>query len=157
MSSVHASTNQHLCIVYVNRSTDVPWIVSMQVFMRILIITCTVDCASAFWHIIIAACALLTHHVGSNGLSVCMLTCNVLVRIWIFVQNRSYWNFLGSYLQKRGVIHQGRKLRNKPIRRANEFNACILECTEYTNPKYFNHKLCNHCITRIKVIEHLSV
>ena len=36
-----AYNHQHMCIVYDNRSTDVPWIVSMQVFMRILIIMCT--------------------------------------------------------------------------------------------------------------------
>ena len=30
-----------------------------------------------------------------------------------FFQKRSYLNFLGSYLQKRGVIHQGRKLRDE--------------------------------------------
>ena len=35
---------QHMCIVYDNQSTDVPWIVSMQVFMRILIIMCTEHC-----------------------------------------------------------------------------------------------------------------
>ena len=29
---------------------------------------------------------------------------SVLARIWIFFKKRSYWNLLGSYLQKRGVI-----------------------------------------------------
>ena len=35
---------QHICIVYDNRSTDVPLIVPMQVFMRILLIMCTHHC-----------------------------------------------------------------------------------------------------------------
>ena len=36
--------HQHMSIVNDNRSTDVQWIVSMQVFMRILIIMCTYYC-----------------------------------------------------------------------------------------------------------------
>ena len=40
-----------------------------------------------------------------------------------FFQKRSYLNFLGSYLQKRGVIHQR---RNCTMRRVNRFDACIL-------------------------------
>ena len=38
---------------------------------------------------------------------------SVLARILIFFQKRSYLIFLGSYLQKRGVIHSQRKLRDK--------------------------------------------
>ena len=41
--SVHTITNI-MCIVYDNRSTDVPLIVPMQVFMRILPIMCTNHC-----------------------------------------------------------------------------------------------------------------
>ena len=44
-----------------------------------------------------------------------------------FFQKRSYLNFLGSYLQKRGVIHQR---RNCTMRRVNRFEA--ITCTEYT-------------------------
>ena len=47
----------------------------------------------------------------ANGLDLDMDTPSVLARIWILSKKRSYWNFLGSYLQKRGVILPRRKLR----------------------------------------------
>ena len=47
-----------------------------------------------------------------------------------FFQKRSCLNFVGSYLQKRGVIHQR---RNCSIRRVNRFEACIVHAQNIQN------------------------
>ena len=51
-----------------------------------------------------------------------------------FSQKRSYLIFLGSYLQKRGVIHSQRKLRDK----ARTGPQLIYTCPEYKNSSIIN-------------------
>ena len=55
-----------------------------------------------------------------------------------FPQKRSYLIFLGSYLQKRGVIHSQRKLRDKARKLRERVRSLYITCPEYKNSSIIN-------------------
>ena len=73
MYSLHVFSRckyQYLCIVYDNRSTEVPLIVPMQVFMRILLIMCTNHCTLYNVFLLWQTCSTHVHLYFSHCLHV---------------------------------------------------------------------------------------